>query len=88
METLTDEQRYDLAYNLYHARKALAACDPGDINGRADVLHRIRHIEEQLGPLDEKAFADFVLRMDEVVKNRARIIRERFYEKTGVIAND
>jgi hypothetical protein len=79
------QDRESLCIALYHARRQLAACDPADINGRCDVLHRIRHIEEALGPVDEHAFADFVLRFEEASAERARLAAERAYEKTGVI---
>jgi hypothetical protein len=85
---ISDERRHELCFDLYHARRALAAVPEGDVNGKADVIHRIRHIENELGAVDEKAFADFCLRMDEVVKERVRIIRERNYERTGVIYGD
>jgi hypothetical protein len=84
---MTDEQerRHDLAYNLLCARKALAACAEGDVNGRADVLHRIRNIEQQLGPVDEKALADFALRLEEAAVERAKQAAQRRYDKTGVV---
>jgi hypothetical protein len=83
------QDRESLCIALYHARRQLSAVDPADINGRCDVLHRIRHIEEALGSIDEEAFASFVLRMEEAAAERARLARERAYERTGgLIAHD
>jgi hypothetical protein len=85
MTTVEQQRREDLAYNLYCAREALAACDPGDINGRSDILHRLRAIEAELGTVDEKALADFVLKKEEAEQEQLRLGRERYYEKTGLI---
>jgi hypothetical protein len=85
---INPEDREALCFNLYHARKALSECDPADFNQQADIRHRIRHVEEQLGNIDEEAFASFVLRVEEAAAERARIAAERAYERTGVITHD
>jgi hypothetical protein len=88
VEALDQQRRYDLCYSLYHARKQLAAVPAADVNLRADVLHRIRLIESQLGTVDERAFYDFCLNIEAAEKERKRIIRERAYERTGAIARE
>jgi hypothetical protein len=82
------QRRCDLAYVLYHARKQLAAADPADVNARADILHRIRAIESELGYVDEHAFANFSMALEAAETERKRLARERAYERTGVIAHD
>jgi hypothetical protein len=82
------QKRYDLAYALYHARKQLSAVPADDINLRADVLHRIRHIENELGYVEEHAFADFCLNLEAAEAERKRLIRERQYERTGSIPQE
>jgi hypothetical protein len=85
---MTSDDREALCFNLYHARKALAACPAEDFNQRCDIEHRIRHLVEQLGHVDEEAFASFVLRVEEAAAERARLAQERHYERTGVIHHD
>jgi hypothetical protein len=56
------------------------------VNLKADYRHRIRHVEDMLGgPVDERAFALFCIAQDEEEAAHKRVIRERAYEKTGVI---
>jgi hypothetical protein len=79
------ERRYELCRELYFARKQMAAADPADINLRADIAHRLRKLESALGYVDEKAFADFSIALETAEAERKRIIRERAYERTGVV---
>jgi hypothetical protein len=85
MMTLEQERRYELCRELYFARKQMAAADPADINLRADIRHRLQRLEAALGYVDEKAFADFALNLEAQEAERRRVVRERTYEKTGLI---
>ena len=82
------QRREDLCVSLYHARRQLRACDPEDFNGREDVLHRIRHIEAELGAVDEEAFASFCAALEAAEVERKRLIRERAYAQTGVVSHE
>jgi hypothetical protein len=83
MTTEEQARRYDLCYALYHARKQLASVPADDVNGREDVLHRVRSLESQLGLMDEREFAAFCLNVEAAEAELRRLNRERAYEKRG-----
>jgi hypothetical protein len=79
------QRRYDLAVKLIHARKQLAAVPADDLGERQGVQAGIRHIQAELGWVDERALAELALKLEEQEAERKRIARERAYERTGVV---
>jgi hypothetical protein len=83
MMTIEQEKRHGLCVELYHARRALSAVPDDDINGREDVQHRLRRIESELGPIDERVFADFSLALEAAEEAQRERNRELAYRRTG-----
>jgi hypothetical protein len=84
-----EQRRNDLLRNLRHACNAFDLHNPKDVNGRADILHRVRHIESELtdlGGYSPSEFAEYCKREDAAEAERKEAAREKAYAKTGTVS--
>jgi hypothetical protein len=92
MTSQDEQERLDLFRNLREACCLFDLHNPLDVNGRGDILRRVRRVEDQLRELgadpDGSEFKEYCAAEDAAEIERKRIARERAYEKRGFVIHD
>ena len=87
MTSELEQRKRDLLHNLRHACAAFDAHNPKDVNGRGDILIRVRRVEDQLrelgvGPAE---IAEYNLQQSAAEARTKQLLRFSAYKKTGIV---
>jgi hypothetical protein len=89
MTTEQAQRQRDLAWNLFCAWRTLDQYH-GDDNGKLDILHRIRRVEERYREAggSQAEFLEFCARQDLEISRQREVAMERAYARTGIVPTE